>query len=365
MRFEQFDSSAWDRVRRTAQQWWDGKLGRPLVQVRLAGVDAGRVEPGLPGRGFTAFYGMDVSAEAIVDRWDYELGTVLYLGDAFPTAWPNFGPGVLACGLGAEMRLGKDTVWFHPASEQDIESLTFAFDPSNDRMRRIESIVRAACERWQGRVQVGSTDLGGNLDILSTFRPSERLLLDLYDHPDHVKRLTWEAHRAWWEAFEHFDNMLRPVNPGYTTWAPVYSKTPFYMLQCDFCYMIGPDMFDEFVKPELAASAARLGHAFYHLDGPGELPHLDSLLDIDALDGVQWVSGDGQPGLDAWPEVYRSIHRAGKRIHLYGDGIETVTRILDAVTEQIGDASGIVMTACGSADELPRWQALLERYGVV
>jgi len=38
------------------------------------------------------------------------------------------------------------------------------------------------------------TDLGGNLDILSTFRPGTDLLLDLYDHPEDVKRLTGEAH---------------------------------------------------------------------------------------------------------------------------------------------------------------------------
>ena len=53
----------------------------------------------------------------------------------------------------------------------------------------MKAIYRAAVERWQGSVIIGMTDLGGNLDILSTFRPSEKLLLDLYDAPGEVLRL--------------------------------------------------------------------------------------------------------------------------------------------------------------------------------
>jgi hypothetical protein len=89
------------------------------------------------------------------------------------------------------------------------------------------------------------TDLGGNLDILASFRPSDALLLDLYDHPEDIKRLTWQAHEAWWRYFNELNAVLRPPNPGYTAWTPIFSESPYYMLQCDFCYMIGPDMFDD------------------------------------------------------------------------------------------------------------------------
>ena len=32
--------------------------------------------------------------------------------------------------------------------------------------------------------------------------------------------------------------------------------------------------------------------------------------------GVQWVPGAGNPGCTDWPEVYRKIHAAGKRIQI-------------------------------------------------
>ena len=65
------------------------------------------------------------------------------------------------------------------------------------------------------------------------------------------------------------------------------------MLQRDFAYMIGPDTFDEFIVPELTASSGRLQRPFYHLDGKGELVHLDRILAIPGPAGVQWIPGDG------------------------------------------------------------------------
>jgi 5-methyltetrahydrofolate--homocysteine methyltransferase len=107
--------------------------------------------------------------------------------------------------------------------------------------------------------------------------------------------------------------------------------------------MIGPDMFDEFVKPELAASCRRLTNAFYHLDGIGQLPHLDSLLEIPELKGVQWVPGDGQPDITKWPEVYRKIHKAGKRIQFFTSQSPMAWNALDVIADQIGSAEGICM----------------------
>jgi 5-methyltetrahydrofolate--homocysteine methyltransferase len=182
--------------------------------------------------------------------------------------------------------------------------------------------------------------------------------MDLYDQPAEVKRLTWEAHEGWWRSFDDFNAVLQPVNPGYTAWTPLYSETTYYMLQCDFAYMIGPEMFDEFVKPELQACCRRLGNAFYHLDGVGQLPHLDSLLSIPELKGVQWVPGAGQPDTTHWPEVYRKIRAAGKLIQIWGD-IAT----LDILAGQLGSAKGICLLAgCQPADEKKILEGL-RRYG--
>ncbi|MDD5676465.1 MAG: hypothetical protein PHW60_00560 [Kiritimatiellae bacterium] len=355
-----FDAARWRKVKETAREWWAGRLKRPLIQIRLQGRAPQRPAPRHPFLDYTARYPESVTPEEIVDVWDYELSKTEYLGDAFPNIWPNFGPGIIAGFLGASVTPVEYTVWFKPDVIKPPAELSLACNLDNPWFRRVRAICRAAQERWKGLVQVGMTDLGGNLDILASFRPGEALLLDLYDYPEDIKRLTWQAHDAWWRYFDEINAALRPPNPGYTAWTPIFSESPYYILQCDFAYMIVPEMFDEFVKPELAASCRRLGNAFYHLDGPGQLPHLDSLLTITELKGVQWVPGAGQPDASHWSEVYRKIRAAGKLIQVVGGMAE-----FDAVAGQLGSAEGMVVFDTLPASRRAEAEAFLKRYGAI
>jgi hypothetical protein len=350
-----FKPERWKRIQDTSRLWWAGELDRPLITIPLMGRDPGRPEP--PPVSLADMYNPSVTPESIVDRWDYELSCVKYVGDTFPHMWPNFGPGVLATALGGIATPSTDTVWFHPMEQLDITDIHFQYDHESTAFKRMKDIYKTAIERWQGNVQLDMTDLGGNLDIVSTFRPAEKLLLDLYDHPDEVKRLLWEAHHAWHVAFNDLSELLKPTNPGHTAWASIFSDEPYYMLQCDFCYMIGPDMFDEFVKPELDATCKLVSRPFYHLDGPGQIPHLDSLLQIPELKGIQWVPGSGSKSESEWPEIHRKIRDADKLAQIFD------WRALDSVCEQRGSGKGIIVLGGAHITEEEEVMALLKRHG--
>jgi 5-methyltetrahydrofolate--homocysteine methyltransferase len=356
-----FEMERWNETAETYSRWWRGELRRPLIQITLNNAyDPGRPQSALPNKGFTSHYPYDVGAEEIVDIWDYALSRQEFLGDAFPVKIVNFGPGALAAFAGCELRNNEHTTWFHAAEDLEAKDVSIRLDENNIHFMRVCDIYRAAMSRWEGGVQMSMTDIGGTLDVVSSFRPSQRLLLDLYDDPDSVKRLTREVHEAWFACFKAIDSILQPANPGYTVWTPIFSSEPYYMLQCDFCYMIGPEMFDEFVKPELSESCSKIDHAFYHLDGPGQLAHLDSLLEIDDLDGVQWVPGDGAAPCSEWPEVYRKIRDAGKRIQVLGGMKE-----FDAVAEQLGSAEGLYTSIYLNASRRSEAEAFLSKYGVI
>lgn len=359
-----FSPERWEQVKQNYRRWWAGELDRPLIAITLGGYDPSRPEPNLPRHGFHSFYDPSIPPERIIDAIDYDLSGQRFFGDAFPSFWPNFGPGVAAAFIGARLQNGLGTVWFLPAEEREIADLHFRLDLEAFWFRRIADLMRAAIERWQGLVQVGMTDLGGNLDLLSTFRPGEKLLLDLYDHPEEVHRLIWEAHEVWWGYFEAFNEVLQPVNPGYTAWTPIFSEGPYYMLQCDFAFMIGPKMFDTFVKPELAATCRRLTHPFYHLDGPGQLPHLDSLLSLPELQGIQWVPGAGALDVTHWPDVYRRIRSAGKRIQVFTNQTDRGLEVVDILADQLGGAEGLIVIGWGSREQEDEVLRLLRRYGV-
>jgi len=359
-----FTPDRWEKIAYNARQWWAGKLGRPLIQVRLKGKDPQQEEPALPYHEFTSFYEADVPADKIAERWDYELCCTEHMGDGFPHIWPNFGPGVIAAFIGAHLRNGEKTSWFFPEEILDIERLHFQFSAASPWFRRVCDLIQAAQLRMQGQVQIAMTDLGGNLDILSAFRSPEGLLFDLSDHPDQVKRLTWEAHHVWWDYFKHFCRLMAPLNPGYTCWTPLFSQLSSYMLQCDFSYMISPKMFAEFVLPELAASANRLGNAFYHLDGAGQLPHLDLLLGVDALKGVQWIPGDGAADVSHWPEVYRRIYKAGKLTQVFSNQYQGGFDLLDILKDQVGSVENLCFVLDADVSQKKDVARLLAKYGV-
>ncbi len=359
-----FGPEQWEQVRGSHRRWWDGELDRPLVAVEVLGRDPGRPCPETPLLSQATCTDLSWSAEQVIDRLDWELSRRVYLGDAFPQVNFNcFGPGVMAAFIGAELSNRTGRVWFHPTADIPITELRFEYAPDNVWLNRIKDLFRAGMERWQGQVLMGMPDLGGNLDILSTFLPGEKLLFDLYDHPDDVKRLTWEGHELWHRFYSELDEVLQPENPGYSDWSAVYSESPTYILQCDFCYMIGPDMCAEFVVPELAASCRRLAHTIYHLDGPGQLPHQDLILDIEELDAMQWVPGAGNPGCGEWPDVYRKISAAGKRILICNGGFAA----LDAVIDQVGTPQGVALQrTIFRADQMDETEARarLRSYGL-
>ena len=359
-----FDKSRWEKVQASHRAWWAGTTDQPLIHLTLAGRDPGRPAPALPAHEFTSFYAPSVSAAAIADRLVYDVECRRFLGDAFPVITPNFGPGVIAAFMGLELHNGEDTVWFQQPNVVELPQLEFKFDPDNAWYRRVCDIYREVATASQGLIHLGMTDLGGNLDITAAFRQSEQLALDLYDVPEAVATQGWAAHAAWWRYFTELNQIIQPAHAGYAAWTPLYSETPYYMLQCDFAFMLSREMFDQFAKPELVKSCQRLGNPFFHLDGPGMLTHLDSLLEIPELKGIQWVPGAGQAPITAWPEVYRKIRAAGKRIQFFASQSPLGWRAFEVLADQLGSAAGIMM--CGEAplaDE-PEIRKLLAKYGV-
>lgn len=362
-----FGEKEWQQRIDTYTAWWEHRLDRPLLNIKITGELPDMPEPSVPSHGFASFYDKDISAEQIVERWDYNLACSAYPGDAFPDQWPNFGPGVMAAFLSAELHNGENTVWFAPKEVKELPDISFTYDPENYWLKRIKDIYRAGVNKWQGSVQLGMTDLGGNIDVLSSFRPSERLLLDLYDYPKELMQLTHELHELWLRYFAELNDIIKDTNPGYTAWAPILSKTSYYMLQCDFAYMISPSMFQEYVLPELVETARTFDHAFYHLDGVGQLPHLDALLKCDAIKGIQWIPGAGQPDHDEWADVHEKIRDAGKldQMYIFGEW-DYIEKVFDTAVKNRGDdACGLMLCSTARREDRDNVLRFMERYGAV
>jgi hypothetical protein len=312
-----FTQRDWERIERDYEAWWAHDLERPLVyltgKAHAPGADYAEAHR------FVSNYPWSVSEEEIIRDVTRDLEATRYYGDAYPRWWVNFGPGILAGILGAHVRVVPDTVWFEPAqpvAARDLH-LALARDASNRWWRRIVRLTELAVEAWQGQVQVCHTDLGGNLDILASFRTTEGLLYDLYDAPEELDRLVGEVTEQWLAAYHELDAIIRPTCRGTGPWAPIWAKGRTYMLQSDLAYMISPGMFERFVVPDLIACCDLLDQGFYHLDGPGQIAHVDLLLGIPRLRGIQWIPGDGHPPPDQWLSLLKRIIDGGKLCQVF------------------------------------------------
>ncbi len=176
---------------------------------------------------------------------------------------------------------------------------------------------------------MGMPDLGGVMDVAATLVGTEELLIDLYDEPEEVKRLIGELETAWYAAFHDCAAILKPQG-GYSNWSGIASRRPGYIVQSDFCYMLSNPMFREFVLPTIRRDTERLDRVIYHLDGAGELTHLDDLLALPGLAAIQWEPGAGHPFGIHWIDVYSRIEAAGKQAWLTAPLYENL-KVVDAL----------------------------------
>lgn len=313
----QFREEDWARVERDTLAWWEGALERPLVYLSVE-----HPYEGPHPYGYQSNYPLEMPADEIVRRYEPKLDATRFYADAFPWFWINFGPGIAAGFLGSQVNSVVDpseTVWFTPPCPTGVRDLRLAYDPHNPWWLRVQAITRAFIERYGRMLQVSHTDIGGGLDILASFLTTEQLLFDVVEQPEAVERQAGEITRLWLRYYEELDAIIRPACRGTSSWAPIWSPGKTYMLQCDFSYMISPKMFERFVLPDLTEICGVLDHGFYHLDGKGEIPHLDHLLSIERLRGIQWIPGDGAPTPDRWLDLLKRIRDGGKLCQVFVD----------------------------------------------
>ncbi len=140
-----------------------------------------------------------------------------------------------------------------------------------------------------------------------------------------------------------------------TTWLPFLHTGRAYATNCDFMCMISSKMFQEAFLPSLLKEIEYLDRNVFHLDGPGALKHLDTMLALEQLDALQWVFGDGNGPSQKWIEVYRKGQAAGKALQIFADSPEEARRIADHI--QPNGVWFIISKACsqGEVKSLTKW----------
>lgn len=294
--------------------WNQEIIDRPCLAVR-ANREGHEMPPAPP-----YMDGWDGDFAEAVARWEARASHIYYAGDAMPFIQPSFGPDQFGAFLGADLERSKDayerTSWAVSFVEDWEEALPIRLDTEALWWKKMLEFMRVAGEASEGKFLVGMLDMHSNLDALASIREPQDLCMDLLDRPDLMHRAMRDVRALYAEVYEGLYEAGNMEGRGSIGWTSFYSPGRFAMTQCDFAIMVSPKMFDEFILPALAEESDFLDHSIYHYDGIGALVHLDSVLSIGSLNGVQWVPGAGNPPQAQWPDLLRRIQHTGKSLHI-------------------------------------------------
>lgn len=285
--------------------------------------------------------------ESLDERWcdaayraaqnEYQLSRSIFPADVLPIANTDLGPGSLALLCGARPDFGLDTVWYHPCAKDEIDAVQLppvCFDLQNPWWQLTEEIIRQNVQRSQGNYLVGCPDLVENIDVLSSLCGPQTVCVLTVEQPEWVEQKIAEINELWFAAFQRIYDLIK-LDDGSSAFGVFFLWGPGKVakVQCDFSAMLSPKMYRRFVLPSLKTQCDWLDHSLYHLDGTQAIRHLDALLEIEALDAIEWTPQAGVEGggHSRWYDLYRQILAAGKSVQVVNVTHREVIPLFDAI----------------------------------
>jgi len=340
------DKQDWPQVQERYEAYWHGEIiDRPLVKVTAPRPSA--EPPDLPVDE-EDMLDWATNPERVMRRLVREVESTYWGGDAFPLVFPVF-PGLVAIEtayLGCPYRLAPHagTSWSEPIIHDWDDVPTLEVDEDNFWWRTTRELLELGARGGVGRYCVGIPDLQGGGHIAVMLRGTERMAMDLFDYPEQVKEAIEAVNLAWLHYFDQCFEIIHRWQDGYVDWLGVWSQVRAVTVECDFSVMISPEMFKQFFLPALEQQLEWVDRTIYHLDGPGELAHLDTFLSLRRLDGIQWVPAKTR--MSNWIPLLQQIQGAGKLLAL-GCRPGEVKRLLTELRPE-----GVLLsTSCSSVEE--------------
>ena len=347
----------WDRARANIVKWWNRE--GPLIAAFAPkdkpweDIECPPEPSDLQLRWLDPYYR--------VKRSMYQVSRTFYGGEAFPQVNTNIGPGSLGTFLGSEPGLATDTVWYHTCIDDPDGYPEMRFDPDNYWFNVHRVLLETSVRLSQGRWITGLPDLIENVDILSQMRDPQTLMIDMIERPEWIEKCVSQINRVYFDAFDKLCEVIKTPWGGnafcaFELWGPGRTAK----LQCDASAMFSSDMYHRFVLPALTEQCRWLDCSLYHLDGTQATHHLDTLLSIGALDGIEWTPQAGiEPGgHERWYPIYKKIIDAGKCVQAIGVSPEQVKPLLD----RCGANGMYIMCHCKTESEARRVVDLVETY---
>jgi hypothetical protein len=299
---------------RYAAFWKREIVDRALVDIQLARPGY----PQMPAKKYASWDEKWLDVDYRAERMAKRLEATDFLGDALPVAWPNLGPEIYSAWCGCEYHFTEYSGWSQPRiADWSSDAAKARLDMGHPLFKLCERFTKNLLDLGRGKFLTGLTDFHVGGDHIAALRDPQQLALDMIDNVEAVKAELARSQSEYFNVYNHFYDMITSAGSLSCSWLKsMIGEGKFYIPSNDFSCMVSRKMFDEVFLEGIAEECRFYDQSLYHLDGPGALRHLDSLLDIKELDALQWVCGAGNEGYPRWVGVYQRIQRAGKALTL-------------------------------------------------
>jgi len=313
-----------DAQKRIDAFWHNEDTDRPLVLMAFGKADR---KPG-PNKKHNSHEAYWLDIEYRVELTKYNMENTIYYADTMPVYMPDLGPEIISAWAGCPYYFGEHTAWTKPCLP-DWEDDSAIIDKNHPLAKKLEAFTSMLLEVAKGNFIVGLTDFHPGGDHVAALRSSEILAMDLLEYPDEVKAKLESSYKEYYAVFDFYVDWLKREGMPIATWLPLTSDTSMYIAGNDFSIMISKDMFDEFFLEGIRGECRHYKKSIYHLDGPGALRHLDSILEIKELNAIQWVPGAGEEQVYSWLDVYKKILSAGKSVMAYPQNVDELKFLME------------------------------------
>jgi hypothetical protein len=346
----------WDEIKKRYLEFWSRENhDKPIMTITAPKDNAEK----MPVSTHADLRERWMDTEYMLKKANWQMQNTRYYAEAFPVLNPDLGPDFFASCYNTEIQFGESTSWSVPwMSDDDVEAYEeFVLDKQSEYYKKMIEMTQAAVEDGKDKYIVGITDLHPGADGLVSMRGSQNLCYDTFDYPEFIQKGVWDLYKGFGEIYSELYGLTTKYQQGSTCWMNIWHPKRWYPVSCDFSCMISEKMYGEMIAEEIEKETEYLDGSMYHLDGPDALKHLDRILKMPSLGGVQWVYGAGNPTASHWIPEIKKIQAAGKCVHIQVEPGE-----LEILLKEIEPEGIMYNINANSEDEAKELLKLTEKY---
>lgn len=286
-----------------------------------------------------------------------------YGGDAYPYYLPDLGFDVATAMLGIEIEINDVSAWAVHSDKPLSEFRDFSFKPDNKEyltmIKALDYYINDA-KNANGDIDyiVGMIPFNTLYDGVSSLIGPDNLCMEMIDNPEEVHRVANAHFELYKQVYSVFEKQTLRYQHGSTNWLGVYSDVPWYYISDDFIVMLSDEFFQEFIMETLLKTVDFHKRTLFHLDGENAVRHLDAILSVNKLTGVQVQATPFRQSAEFWTPYLQKIQKAGKSAWIEARHFDDVKYLV----ENLNPEGLFIKTYADTQDEAMRIERFVKDY---